>query len=142
MTETGTVLKKLADATDPLFRSLDDAQRRRFAVLSRMMGPRGPQFRGRDRGQNDPNRQRRTEIVPGKAAGLMPAEPAPVTGGKTVGILPIDAVTPGTSRKAAGTHAGGHRGDDLDQPPGLSPRWLQSRALRARPRVPISRLSA
>ena len=41
MSEAGTVLKKLADATEPLYRSLDDAQRRRFAVLTRMMSPPG-----------------------------------------------------------------------------------------------------
>jgi len=53
MTEAGAALKKLADATDPLYKSLDDGQKRRFAILSRMMGPRdgrGPQFRGRDGG--------------------------------------------------------------------------------------------
>ena len=31
----GAVLKKLADAQEPLYNSLDDAQKRRFAVLSR-----------------------------------------------------------------------------------------------------------
>jgi hypothetical protein len=48
MVETGTALQKLADATDPLYKSLDDGQKRRFAMLRRMMGPgaRGPQGRG------------------------------------------------------------------------------------------------
>jgi zinc resistance-associated protein len=51
MSETGAVLKKLADATDPLYKSLDDNQKRRFAILSRMGGLRDGdrfQFRGRD----------------------------------------------------------------------------------------------
>jgi hypothetical protein len=52
MTETGAALKKLADATDPLYKSLDDGQKRRFAMLGRMMhghGGPGQHFRGRDR---------------------------------------------------------------------------------------------
>jgi zinc resistance-associated protein len=53
MTETGAVLKKVADAADPLYKSLDDAQKRRFAMLERLMGPRegrqpGGEFRGRE----------------------------------------------------------------------------------------------
>jgi len=40
MTETGTTLKKVADAVDPLYKSLDDAQKRRFAMLQRMLAPR------------------------------------------------------------------------------------------------------
>jgi hypothetical protein len=36
MAETGSALKKLADATGPLYLSLDDNQKRRFGVLSRM----------------------------------------------------------------------------------------------------------
>jgi len=36
MTEAGTNLKKLVDAAQPLYQSLDDAQKRRFRVLSRM----------------------------------------------------------------------------------------------------------
>ena len=59
MSDTGTALKKLADATDPLYRSLDENQKRRFAVLNHMggdmrgdmgghMGGRGmDRFRGR-----------------------------------------------------------------------------------------------
>ena len=53
MMETGAAMKKLAEATDPLYKSLDDSQKRRFAALSRLGGPRGmdghgPRFRGRD----------------------------------------------------------------------------------------------
>jgi hypothetical protein len=36
LSETGAALKKLADATSPLYNSLDDAQKRRFAILSRL----------------------------------------------------------------------------------------------------------
>jgi zinc resistance-associated protein len=43
MTARGAALKHLADAAAPLYRSLDDAQKRRFALLARFMGPRGPQ---------------------------------------------------------------------------------------------------
>jgi hypothetical protein len=53
MTETGTTLKKVADAMDPLYKSLDDNQKRRFAMLERMLAPRddgqqGRELRGRD----------------------------------------------------------------------------------------------
>jgi zinc resistance-associated protein len=61
MAETGTALKKLADATGPLYASLDDSQKRRFGILSRigaaaqpghpMMHDRfGPRFRRTDDG--------------------------------------------------------------------------------------------
>jgi hypothetical protein len=53
MTETGTSLRKVADAMDPLYKSLDDGQKRRFAMLERMLAPRddgqqGRELRGRD----------------------------------------------------------------------------------------------
>ena len=50
LSDTGAALKKLADATDPLYKSLDDNQKRRFAVLSHLGGDherRGSWFRGR-----------------------------------------------------------------------------------------------
>jgi hypothetical protein len=52
MAETGAALKKFADATDPLYKSLDEGQKRRFAVLSRMGRRGGDAFRrfGRDDG--------------------------------------------------------------------------------------------
>lgn len=37
----GSALQKLADAADPLYKSLDDGQKRRFAMLSRLTGSRG-----------------------------------------------------------------------------------------------------
>jgi zinc resistance-associated protein len=45
MTDTGAALKKLADATDPLYKSLDDNQKRRFAMLSHFTGPGREQMR-------------------------------------------------------------------------------------------------
>jgi hypothetical protein len=53
MTEIGTTLKKVADAMDPLYKSLDDNQKRRFAMLEHMLAPRddgqqGRELRGRD----------------------------------------------------------------------------------------------
>jgi hypothetical protein len=55
LSDTGAALKKLADATDPLYKSLDDNQKRRFAVLSHLGGDhqhggswfhRGPRHEG------------------------------------------------------------------------------------------------
>ena len=40
LTTLGTSLKKLATASAPLYQSLDDGQKRRFAVLARPMGAR------------------------------------------------------------------------------------------------------
>ncbi|HEY7244408.1 MAG TPA: Spy/CpxP family protein refolding chaperone [Xanthobacteraceae bacterium] len=39
LSETGAALKKLAEATDPLYKSLDENQKRRFQVLARLGGP-------------------------------------------------------------------------------------------------------
>src|SRR5689334_17219315 len=41
MTTRAAGLKKLADASEPLYKSLDDAQKRRFAMLIRMGGRHG-----------------------------------------------------------------------------------------------------
>jgi hypothetical protein len=57
MTQRGAALKKFADAAGPLYKSLDDGQKRRFAMLARLgarwhghrkfgwhhRGPRGPE---------------------------------------------------------------------------------------------------
>lgn len=65
LAESGAVLKRLADATEPLYSSLDDAQKRRFAVLARVEGPRGWQRRGRDGGEGGTSRgHRRTDATP------------------------------------------------------------------------------
>jgi hypothetical protein len=50
MTDVGAALKKLADATDPLYKSLDENQKRRFAILSRLRGSEHGWFRGREGG--------------------------------------------------------------------------------------------
>ena len=52
MSDAATAMKKLADATDPLYKSLDDSQKRRFAMLNRLggRGMDGDRFRGRDGG--------------------------------------------------------------------------------------------
>ena len=75
--QTGTTLKAVADTAAPLYQSLDEAQKRRFMILSRLEGgsfgqgrghhgpggPRGMMGRGHggpggmmDRGQRDPER--------------------------------------------------------------------------------------
>ena len=41
MAETAAGLKKIADAADPLYKSLDDGQKRRLSMLTRMGGDRG-----------------------------------------------------------------------------------------------------
>jgi zinc resistance-associated protein len=38
LSDTGAALKKLAEATDPLYKSLDENQKRRFSVLNRLAG--------------------------------------------------------------------------------------------------------
>lgn len=51
MAETATGLKKIADAADPLYKTLDEGQKRRLSMLTRMGGHhgwRGHEF-GRDR---------------------------------------------------------------------------------------------
>jgi len=50
MSETGAVLKKFADAMDPLYKSLDESQKRRFAMFNRFGGRDrvGGEFRGRE----------------------------------------------------------------------------------------------
>ncbi len=42
MTTRGTALKQLADAAEPLYKTLDEGQKHRFALLLRMGGPGGP----------------------------------------------------------------------------------------------------
>jgi len=53
LVETGNALKKLGDATGPLYNSLDESQKRRFAVLSRLGRFGGDDFRGRGDGRDD-----------------------------------------------------------------------------------------
>jgi zinc resistance-associated protein len=57
MTRVGTALKQLADAAEPLYQSLDDAQKRRFVVLARHLRPHmGHHRMGPER--RDPERSR------------------------------------------------------------------------------------
>ena len=62
MTGRAAGLKKLADAAEPLYKSLDDGQKRRLAMLTRNMRPGGhhSHWRGRDRdeGPRGPERGR------------------------------------------------------------------------------------
>ena len=53
MAETAAGLKKIADAADPLYKSLNDGQKRRLAVLTRMGGHHGWRGRGFERGLDD-----------------------------------------------------------------------------------------
>jgi hypothetical protein len=75
LTDRGAALKKVADAVDPLFKSLDDGQKRRFALLEHMLSPRGdgPGRELRGRGDFGPPRDgprrfegfpRRTDFTP------------------------------------------------------------------------------
>ncbi len=50
MAETAAGLKKIADAADPLYKSLNDGQKRRLAMLTRMGGHHGWRGRGFERG--------------------------------------------------------------------------------------------
>lgn len=50
MTQRGIALKKLADAAEPLYSSLDEGQKHRFALLLRMGQPAGGPAPGRRRG--------------------------------------------------------------------------------------------
>jgi hypothetical protein len=49
MSDSGAALKKVADALDPLYKSLDENQKQRFAMLSHLGHSRWQSFRGRDR---------------------------------------------------------------------------------------------
>jgi len=61
LVETGNALKKLSEATGPLYNSLDESQKRRFAMLSRL-GRFGEQnMRGRDGHPGMRGMMRRTE---------------------------------------------------------------------------------
>jgi zinc resistance-associated protein len=63
MTRRAAGFKQLADAASPLYQSLDDAQKRRFTVLARMLRPQ-PMFshgRGQGRDQMGPREFRRHE---------------------------------------------------------------------------------
>jgi LTXXQ motif family protein len=55
MAATADAMKKVAEAADPLYKTLDDGQKRRLSMLTRpmgrMMGPEGFRHRGMERGE-------------------------------------------------------------------------------------------
>jgi hypothetical protein len=53
LTQRGAALKKLADATAPLYNSLDEGQKRRFNILASPMGPRRAHLAWNDRRHGD-----------------------------------------------------------------------------------------
>ena len=60
MAATADAMKKVADAADPLYKTLDDGQKRRLSMLTRpmgrMMGPDGPRHhRWMERGECGPD---------------------------------------------------------------------------------------
>lgn len=56
MAATAAGLKKIVDAADPLYKSLDDGQKRRLSMLTRMGGPHGWRGRGFERDGFDGDR--------------------------------------------------------------------------------------
>jgi hypothetical protein len=48
MAATAAAMKKIADAADPLYKTLDDSQKRRLAILTRMEGRFGGGWRHRE----------------------------------------------------------------------------------------------
>jgi hypothetical protein len=75
LTENGAVLKRLAEATEPLYQSLDEAQRRRFAILTRTESL--PGRHGLGRRADEPQRQRGWRRKDAAATGVMPADGTP-----------------------------------------------------------------
>jgi hypothetical protein len=67
MVETGNALKKLSEATGPLYNSLDESQKRRFAMLSRLGRIGGDELRGRDGRPGMRGMMRRTEGFEGRS---------------------------------------------------------------------------
>jgi zinc resistance-associated protein len=65
MVETGNALKKLSEATGPLYNSLDESQKRRFAMLSRFSRMGGDEMRGREGRPGMRGMMRRTEGLEG-----------------------------------------------------------------------------
>jgi hypothetical protein len=68
MLQTGAVLTRLGDATGPLYSSLDDAQKKRFALLARSFGPRSGMQQRMNRGDRGDRtgRGERTRGNPGQ----------------------------------------------------------------------------
>ncbi|MGJ4948092.1 Spy/CpxP family protein refolding chaperone [Bradyrhizobium sp. HKCCYLS20291] len=71
MAVTADAMKKVADAADPLYKTLDDGQKRRLSMLTRpmghMMGPDGPRHhRWMERGEGDGPRFGEHRFGPGR----------------------------------------------------------------------------
>jgi hypothetical protein len=71
MAATAAALKKVADAADPLYKTLDDGQKRRLAILTRHVGRFGQEGRrhhwmerGEDRSGDRDVREHRTDMGP------------------------------------------------------------------------------
>jgi LTXXQ motif family protein len=75
LSENGAVLKRLAEATEPLYQSFDEAQRRRFAILTRTESLPGWQRLGRHAAE--PRRQRGWRRKDAAATGIAPPDGAP-----------------------------------------------------------------
>lgn len=78
MATTATALKRIADAADPLYKSLDDGQKRRLALLTRMGGHHRFGFmreggfgRGDDRGFGRGENRDRDHGHDGRGGGMM-----------------------------------------------------------------------
>jgi LTXXQ motif family protein len=56
MAATAAAMKKIADAADPLYKTLDEGQKRRLAFLTHRGGHEGWRQRGMDRGGEDGDR--------------------------------------------------------------------------------------
>jgi hypothetical protein len=61
MSDSGAALKKLADAVEPLYKSLDENQKHRLAVLNRLIVPGRDHFRGRESDESFRRGPRHTE---------------------------------------------------------------------------------
>ena len=64
MADTGAALKKLGDSMDALYKSLDDNQKRRFAALSPIVGPRDSVAAAGGREDGRPGSRGRSERDP------------------------------------------------------------------------------
>jgi hypothetical protein len=78
MQNQGAALKKLADAAGPLYSSLDDAQKRRFTVLARLMRSEGRPHRfAGERGGRRHGGERGPGAAPAEPRGQQDGAPPP-----------------------------------------------------------------
>lgn len=74
MAATAAGLKQIADAADPLYKSLDDGQKRRLTMLTRMGGRHGWRERGFERGLDADRFDRDHDRNPGRNRGAGDSE--------------------------------------------------------------------